>query len=410
MFNSKKLVIVGGGFGWLRTFYNLCSNKNFEITLIDSRETSSVKPVMPEVAYEGKDVEKTRFDLRKVIEGKWAVFINDTVDNINPKNNIVILKSWDTVVYDYLVVASWAYKDFGAIKGLEEFGYSVCDDTHAPKLWFALNEFKWGKLVIGSAKSTWGTRVDAPKWIAPCEWPIGESMFMIDHYLRKQGLRDKSDIQVFTPGEPFFEDIDDAVRAGVGSLMGMKNIGLNMNKVAVEVTKNSVKFEDGTELESNLTVMIPVYKWPEFLIKSWLGDEKGFLPTDEGMRHLDYDNIFGTWDVNAITMPKLGHLAALQGDIVTAQLRKVVGENIEIPPYKPEILCIMNMGWKEAWVVLSDIKLWGKYDIVWYGKWQGWFKRFFDENLILRKGQLLPEFMVHMFKKVLIIMWVGKKG
>jgi hypothetical protein len=29
-----------------------------------------MKPAMPEVAFEGKAVEKTRFDLRSVIEGK----------------------------------------------------------------------------------------------------------------------------------------------------------------------------------------------------------------------------------------------------------------------------------------------------------------------------------------------------
>jgi predicted RNase H-like HicB family nuclease len=29
-----------------------------------------MKPAMPEVAFQGKDVEETRFDLRSVIEGK----------------------------------------------------------------------------------------------------------------------------------------------------------------------------------------------------------------------------------------------------------------------------------------------------------------------------------------------------
>jgi sulfide:quinone oxidoreductase len=59
------------------------------------------------------------------------------------------------------------------------------------------------------------------------------------------------------------------------------------------------------------------------------------------MRHLDYKNIFGAGDLNAITMPKLGHLAVMQADIVTAQLLKEVGENVTIPEYKPEIICIM---------------------------------------------------------------------
>lgn len=92
----------------------------------------------------------------------------------------------------------------------------MCDDTHAPKLWEAVKNFKGGKITIGSAKSTWGTRVEIPNWIAPCEGPIGEAMFMLDHLLRKKGLRDKTEINVFTPGDVFFEDIGDDVRGAVG--------------------------------------------------------------------------------------------------------------------------------------------------------------------------------------------------
>jgi sulfide:quinone oxidoreductase len=62
----------------------------------------------------------------------------------------------------------------------------MCDDNHAPKLWEALENFKGGTINIGSAKSSWGTRVEIPNWIAPCEGPIGEAMFMIDYYLRNK--------------------------------------------------------------------------------------------------------------------------------------------------------------------------------------------------------------------------------
>ena len=406
---AKKLVIIGWGFWGLRTFYNLAWNKNFEITLIEKRTTSSMKPAMPEVAFEGKDVEKTRFELRPVIEGKWATFVNDKVVKIDPKAQEVELKSWDKVSYDYLVVTSWAKKDFGAIKGLEEHGYSMCDDVHAPKLWEAIKNFKWGKITIGSAKSSWGTRVEIPNWVAPCEGPIGEAMFMINHYLEKKWLRDKTEINVFTPGDIFFEDIDNDVRWAVGGLMQKRNIGLHMEKVTTEVTDKSIKFEDGTELESDITIMIPVYFGQKFLMDSGLSDEVGLLPTDKSMRHLDYPNIFGAWDINAITMPKLGHLAVMQADIVSAQLRKEVGENVEVPEYKPEILCIMNMGWTEAWIVLSDIQLWGKYDLVWHGNWQGLIKKQFDWYNITTKWKMPPKFGEHIFKKLIKTFWVWKK-
>ena len=398
---SKKLVIIGWGFGWLRTFYNLAGNKNFDITLIDPRTTSSMKPAMPEVAFQGKDVEDTRFDLRSVIENKGAKFINEAVMKIDADNNKLTTDKDTEIEYDYLVVTAGAKKDFSAIKGLEEHGYSMCDDIHAPKLWEVLEKFKGGKISIGSAKSSWGTRVEIPNWIAPCEGPIGEAMFMIHRYLKEKGLREKTEMNVFTPGDVFFEDIGDDVRWAVGGLMGKRKINLHMEKVTTEVTDKKIKFEDGTELDSDLTIMIPVYFGQKFLMDSGLSDEVGLLPTDKSMRHLDHKNIFGAGDLNAITMPKLGHLAVMQADIVTAQLQKEVGENVSIPEYKPEILCIMAMGHNEAAIVLSDIKLGWTHDMVWYGKWQGATKKMFDLYNIKTKGKMPPKIGEHMFKKAI---------
>ena len=406
---AKKLVIIGWGFGGLRTFYNLAWNKNFEITLIEKRTTSSMKPALPEVAFDGKDVENTRFDLRSVIEWHGARFINETVSKIDAPNNKLTTDKGTEVEYDYLVVAAWAKKDFGAIKGLEEHGYSMCDDDHAPKLWEAIKNFKWGKITIGSAKSSWGTRVDIPDWVAPCEGPIGEAMFMTDNLLREKWIRDKAEINVFTPGEIFFEDVWDDARWAVGGLMWQRNISLSMNKVVTEVTDKAVKFEDGTEFESDLTIMIPVYIGQQFLIDSWIGDEKWFLPTDKGMRHLDYKNIFGAGDLNAITMPKLGHLAVMEADIVSAQLRKEVGENVTIPEYKPEVLCIMGMRNNEAAIVYTDINLGWKTDVVWYGKWQGLTKKMFDLYNIKTNGKMPPKFGEHMFKKAIKTFGMWKK-
>jgi len=71
-----------------------------------------MKPAMPEVAFEGKAVEKTQFALKPVIEGKGAIFINKEVIKIKPKKNTIILKDKTELEYDYLVISAGAKKDF----------------------------------------------------------------------------------------------------------------------------------------------------------------------------------------------------------------------------------------------------------------------------------------------------------
>jgi sulfide:quinone oxidoreductase len=108
-------------------------------------------------------------------------------------------------------------------------------------------------------------------------------------------------------------------------------------------------------------------------------------------------------------MPKLGHLAIMQADIVTAQLKKEIWENISIPEYKPEIICIMWMWANEAAIVYSDIQLWGTHDLVWYGQWQWLTKKMFDLYNIKTDWKMPPKIGEHMFKKTIEIFGSWKK-
>lgn len=398
---SKKLVIIGWGFGGLRTFYNLASNKNFEITLIDKRTTSSMKPVMPEVAFEGKKVEDTRFELKWVIEGKWATFINDTVKLIKADENKLELANWNIIEYDYLVVSPGANKVYSQIKWLEENAYSMCDDTHAPKLWETLEKFEWWKMMIWAAKSVWGTQIEALKWEAPCEWPIWEAMYMIDHYLRKKWIRDKVEMVAFAPWAVF--------RWDAPNLHESRWISVLLSHVVSEIKEKSIVFENGQELDSDMTIIIPPYKWFQFLIDSWLADEVWMLLTDKvNMRHLKYKNIFWVGDINAVTMPKLGHIAVMEADIVSASLQNEVWENVTVPKFEPEILCIMNMWGYEASVFLTDKAFGWKNHIFWQWKWQGMFKRQFDFYNMFTKGKMPPKSWEHFIKWAVKTFWKGE--
>jgi len=130
---------------------------------------------------------------------------------------------------------------------------------------------------------------------------------MLDYNLRQKNIREKSTINVFTPGKIFFEDIGDHVRNKVGGVMQKREITLSNNKVITEITKTAVKFEDGTEMPSDLAIIIPPYRALSIFKESGLGDEEGFIPTDKTMKHLDFDNIYAVGDINALVhIPEIG--------------------------------------------------------------------------------------------------------
>ena len=389
---SKKIIIIGGGFAGLRFLYNLRKHMDgqFDITLIDERKTSLEKPSLPEVAMEGKSVSKVQIPFEKIIKKGKANFVNQSVVKIDPENQRVFLKDGSDLPYDYLMIAAGAVKDYDAIPGMNEYGYSVCDDIQAPRLWNKLKSFKGGKVVVGSAKTEWSSDTSIPL-AAPCEGPIGEVMFMVDHFLRENHIREQSTINVFSPGEIFFEDVGEPVHNSLKPLIEKSGINVHVKKYISRVEQNKVVFEDGSEMESDLSIIIPPYHGPDFVKDSKIGDDYGFILTDNEMRHPEYKNIFVAGDINNLSMPKLGHIAIMQADIAFSSLKSEITKVKEVEEFKPEIFCIMNRGGSEATLILSDTLFGGKHDITMTGQIAHLMKWGFDSYYYYTRGHMPPE-------------------
>lgn len=398
----KKIVIIGAGFAGLHIFYKLryLIGKKLEIVVIDPRSYSLLKPSLPEVAFDGVPISHSLVELAYTIETKKAKFIQDEVINIDEKNNILTLKDGEPVIYDYLFITIGAVKDYDAIKGFREHGYSVCDDMEAQRLWEKVNSFKGGKIVTGASLSTWGNRVDAPPLKAPCEGPIGEIMFMFDFYLKNKKHSENYTIDIFTPGEVFFEDVGDIPREAIGKFMGKLNMPLHHNKILKEIGQDFIAFEDGTQMPCDLAIVIPPYTAPKVLQQSNLGDEKGFIPTDKQMRHLDFPNIFAAGDITSLAQPKLGHIAVIQGGIAATTLLKELGEDVEIPPHDLEVFCIMNMGGYEATLIQSNVLYGGKTDIAFHSPIARMMKWGFDSDLYYNRGNMPPDIAMEATEKL----------
>jgi len=401
----KKIVILGSGFAGLHIFYKIrhLIGKKIEVTMIDSRSHALLKPSLPEIAFEGAPLSHSLVELEQTIERYGASFVENEVEKIVPETNVVKLKDGQEIEYDYLFVTLGAVKNYDAIKGYDAYGYSVCDDVQAQKLWEKVKTFEGGSIVTGAAKSNWGSRVEAPKLAAPCEGPIGEVMFMFDYYLTKErGLQRSKDykIDIFTPSEIFFEDVGEKPHEVIGQFMEEKEMTLHNNKVITEIGKDFVAFEDGSTLPCDLAIIIPPYTAPKVILDSKLGDEKGFIPTDTKMRHLDYDNIFAAGDITALAQPKLGHIAIIQAGIAAASLLNELGEEVEIPPHELEVFCIMNMGGHEATLIDSNSLYGGERDIAFYSPIAKMMKWGFDNYLYFNKGHMPPDWALKMTDKL----------
>jgi sulfide:quinone oxidoreductase len=389
-----RVVILGAGFGGMTVFHHIvpwAKKEQVQLTVIDERETFLLKPSLPEVAMGEKGIQDVTFAVRPVIEAH-GTFLCSRVQRIDPEDKSVVLEDGTKIFYDTLVLALGAQKDFRAIPGFSDFGHSVCTDVLAPRLFQALEEFSGGDLVIGSAPMTQGTRTpDVPFLKAACEGPVGEIAFMVDAYLQRRGLREKSRIHCFSPADVFFEDVGDKVHEAFGEFTEQHQIGIETKKIIDHLEADKVVFADGTEISSALSILIPAYRGPDVVAESHLGDEAGFAPTDEQFRHLDYPDIYAIGDGASRTVPKLGHLAVEQGALVASLLHRELTGRGAIHDFDPEIFCIMNMGNHRAMLIRSNTLYGGNMDIAYYGAVSSFMKKAFDDYLLHLKGKMPPD-------------------
>jgi len=390
-----RVVILGGGFAGLRALYHLARlGERVELVLVDPRPTSLARPALPEVALAGKPVDHARFPLAPIAARTGARFMQHAAERVDAAGHQVVLSGGERIEYDYLLIALGAVKDYALIPGFREHGYSVCDDTEAPRLADAFARFGGGPVVIGAARSIFGSRVAAPQLAAPCEGPVAELMFMVDHQLRRRGLRDRSPIRVFSPGAVFFEDVGPRVHAAVEPLVARQDIEVTAQKTLERLEAGEVIFSDGTTWESALSIVLPPYTGnPVVLRSAGLGDDRGFVPTDQTMRHLDFARIYAAGDGTALAMPKLGHIAVMQADVAAAAIGHAITGEGTIPPYRPEVFCIANRGGPHGTLILSDTLFGGTTDLTLDGPLPALMKWGFDSYYFHTRGHLAPDLL-----------------
>ncbi len=391
---KKRILIIGGGFGGITTMHALKKHvgHDAEVVLIDYRANTLNKPRLPDVALKGESVEHARFLMKNAVKHDGYLLIQETVQRIDPVMKKVYLKEGGIEPYDYLVLAPGVKKYYSGIEGFREYGYSVCDDVQAPRLWRNLQTFKGGPVFIGSMPYRSGTRVNAPKLLAPCEGPVGEVMFMLKEFLAKKGIGEISPVTAFSPAKIFFEDVGEKVRNSVGEIMKQEGIGLITEKIVKKIDAEKIYFKDGTSEACALAIILPEYKPYDFVVDSGLGDEAGFIPTDEQMRHLDYPEIFAVGDATSLSVPKLGHIAVLQGDIAAKAIALDLGKKIEIPEFEPAVLCIMERANLQATMIYSNVLYKGKLDETLNGPMAFMMKWSFDFYYNFTRGHMPPDF------------------
>jgi NADH dehydrogenase len=132
--NKHRAVIVGGGFGGIKTALELSKDSRFDITLISDAEEFRYYPSLYHTATGGSR-EISSIPLSEIFEEASGVnVVYAKVKSIDRENKTVKTDKGGNFEYDVIVFALGMVTNYFGIPGLEDFAYGIKSVEEAEKL------------------------------------------------------------------------------------------------------------------------------------------------------------------------------------------------------------------------------------------------------------------------------------
>jgi NADH dehydrogenase len=180
---KHKVLILGAGFGGIKTALELSGHPSLEVTLMSDRGNFRYYPTLYTAAV-GKSHTASSIALEEIFDGKNVRLIIAEASTINREKQLVKDTNGKSYPYDILVVALGVMTNFFGIKGLEQYAYGIKSLEEAQRLRNHLH-----KQLIDDKKPDLNYVVigGGPTGVELA----GELPSYIHHIMKKHGIRDR---------------------------------------------------------------------------------------------------------------------------------------------------------------------------------------------------------------------------
>lgn len=396
----KTLLILGGG-----TAGTMVANKmahhldtmEWKIIVVDQNETHYYQPgflFIPFGIYSPTDVVKPKRDFYP----PNVEFIHSPIEVIEPDENRVRLeRDGMQIDYDYLVVATGSHivpdeTDGLTGNGWHENAFDFYTLEGATALSRHLKFWKGGRMVLNVAEMP----IKCP--VAPLEF-----LFLADWFFHERGMRNDVELLYATPLPGAFTK--PKASAILGDMLEQKNILVDPDYMIMEVDhdKSLIRSYDEREIEYDLLVSVPTNMGAEVIKRSGMGNELGFVPTDNfTLQSKKWENVWVIGDAADVPTSKAGSVAHFMLEVLVENLLRHIEGLEPLPKFDGHANCFIESGFENG--ILIDFNydvepLPGKYPLPGFGPfsllkespvnhWGKMMFRWIYWNVLLKGGEM----------------------
>ena len=351
----KKVLILGGGFAGVEAAIYL-RKQEMDVTLVSDRDYFYIYPTSIWIPTGEATREDVSVPLDQLAFAHGFQLIVDPVVTFEPKEKKVTLES-GRVLDDYAYIVVALGQDKMKHKGIENT-LSICGK---PEEATALYEKLDALVEKGSGKIAMGFGGNPKDSSAVRGGPAFEVLFNVDTYLKKKGLRDKFELTFFAPMEKPGQKMGDKALVMMDKMFKMTNIHKQVGVKIAAFEEDGIAFEDGSKIDSDLTMFISAGTGHSILMESGLPlSEAGFVVTNAYNEIEGFEGIYAIGDSVSLMGPewraKQGHVAEVMAKNVAYNIFQHQ-QNIDSRQSYEEhlnILCVMDTGNGAAFVYRSN--------------------------------------------------------
>ncbi|MDU7693101.1 MAG: NAD(P)/FAD-dependent oxidoreductase [Helicobacter sp.] len=314
---KKRILIVGGGYGGLKTAITLQKrHADAEIILISKHDYHYQTTLLHKVAIGTLSEQKAKIYYRTIL--KSVKFIKDKVMEIKPEQNLVIGK-FDNYNYDILVIALGFKPNFFDIKGAKEHTYKLTSLNAAlllkKHIEWKFKDFHITKDLSDLSFIVCGTGFTSIEFAAELAHSLDKlcQMYGLDKSLVKITCIGRSDriLPVFPPdlaqnaakkledlGVTFINNADVIECTKDGVILQKKAPKNNDTKEIEKTEKKAGPIEPQTlKITGNITLWGTGVKGSDIIEHySKINSTQGRMPVDTTLKSIDYENIYVVGD------------------------------------------------------------------------------------------------------------------